>query len=696
MSSHQVQTGPQQPIEALSSGTPEEHRNWTLNRKAGKEHVTFPAFVTRFKFYNRTDAHHAYNNLLNCGRMNKQRKRRIRLKYEHFEKNLDDLFWSRRLKDKSTEIVVHDVSVKVQEAGLKQVDLNIQRYLNTFGSKKPKTDGRYRDGATATEVSEDDMESMISQNGATFVERDELGGVEEPEVTKETDGLVDGVSLADKEGFQDAEPFMATEGTEGDEMAQFGSYTKDAADSEGDAMNDELFDDGDILEELQDIEEIIASGQSPFLPLLEHVYKKVQGQDTVLPPVPSSFICQEYKELYQYVYNGLTSAEQDKGKGKDKSKGKSRCKNRDKGRAYHVDKEVLMTLSGIVNTISPSTQAFTFTSAIKADSLVVALDEKDVALTELMNELLEAYCPGHEEDPLAPLNVSSLRIKIWGQLAALGATTSATRNMRQRMAVLLVVDYICTLISTNQLALPVTEHVIISVWSFILTVLLREVRGIPGELAYPAAKDIRLHAESEYGVTTEPVRGRKVAISVRVFANNHWDNEICIFEISPGAASDMICAEQQLKTMRLNAFILYELELKGVDTCKHYPIIAEGRGLCLNLYTLKRNGNFITAGKSINSVIWIPTDVVQLKQFLKSDSMQILMKFADHMARYAVHVQETLSTPLSPLLSTSPLLLTSPPQYKKPFAAFATSKRSNRKRTKEADEGQDTVEDNLE
>lgn len=140
-----------------------------------------------------------------------------------------------------------------------------------------------------------------------------------------------------------------------------------------------------------------------------------------------------------------------------------------------------VALSGIVNTISPSTRAFSFTSAIKADSLVVALDEKDVALAELMNELLETYCPGHEEDPFAPLNFWSLRIKVWSQLAELGATPPATRNMKRRVAVLQVVDHICTLISTNHLALPTTEHVIVSVWSFILAVMLggQIVRGIP-------------------------------------------------------------------------------------------------------------------------------------------------------------------------------------------------------------------------
>ncbi|KAF9938686.1 hypothetical protein BGZ65_012425, partial [Modicella reniformis] len=43
---------------------------------------------------------------------------------------------------------------------------------------------------------------------------------------------------------------------------------------------------------------------------------------------------------------------------------------------------------------------FSYQGRLPAD----ALDENDIALAELMNELLEAYCLGHEDDPLASLN----------------------------------------------------------------------------------------------------------------------------------------------------------------------------------------------------------------------------------------------------------------------------------------------------
>jgi hypothetical protein len=108
----------------------------------------------------------------------------------------------------------------------------------------------------------------------------------------------------------------------------------------------------------------------------------------------------------------------------------------------------------------------------------------------------------------------------------------------------------------------------------------------------------------------------------------HRASPLPIFEFKTSTASDLIFAKQQLKSVRINTAVLHDLEFKGVDTCKHFPIIAEGRGFCLSFYTLKRNGDVITAGRSTRGMVWIPSDMVQLKQFLKSDSIHILLKFA--------------------------------------------------------------------
>ncbi|KAG0002703.1 hypothetical protein BGZ65_002409 [Modicella reniformis] len=165
MSSKHVDTGPQQP--------PVEHLDWALNWNTGKEHVTFTKFVTQFKFYNRTDAHLAYCCLLNSGKVGQQRLKNIQMEYEQFKKNKDDLFWSKRLKDKSTAIVLNNASVIVQEASLKQVNSNIQQHLGRHGLNNPKTDGQNRRTVTTTEISEDDMENHLLHGAEESEEGDD-------------------------------------------------------------------------------------------------------------------------------------------------------------------------------------------------------------------------------------------------------------------------------------------------------------------------------------------------------------------------------------------------------------------------------------------------------------------------------------------------------------------------------------------
>ncbi|KAF9417363.1 hypothetical protein BGZ76_004538, partial [Entomortierella beljakovae] len=140
MTSNQNKTKPQAPImssapiqqpaeESLSEILVLEHREWALNRNSNQEHVSFPTFVIHFAFYDKTDAHSAFSNLLRYGRINQIRLKGIKQGYEYFKTNKEDLFWSRRLEKKSSEITVRDASVKVQEAGFKQVEINLFQQL---------------------------------------------------------------------------------------------------------------------------------------------------------------------------------------------------------------------------------------------------------------------------------------------------------------------------------------------------------------------------------------------------------------------------------------------------------------------------------------------------------------------------------------------------------------------------------------
>ncbi|KAF9089639.1 hypothetical protein BGX27_002432, partial [Mortierella sp. AM989] len=672
-----------------------DHIAWAT-KKFTFEHVSIVSFAIEFKFYHRLTAEKQYEALISNPKISLARRQRLSATFESFNANRAPGFWTKRRTLMKADVISMRAAADAMEVGHRRSKgVYNELFQNEKQAKMHKemrsaidiSDGRQpdvQDTSSNPFVDEGDISTPLTwtpssrstgqrssrkqlildnQSSESAREESKYAGSEEDldsggviNGNNDTNDKVDVEADSCKQRLPIAHDYREEEGSANlnkaanrddaatDKNAQLGSNTNADSDNED--------DDNDDAEELLEIEQAIASGQSPFLPLLKYIYEKVKGSDVKLPQAPSTFICEEYKELYHYAYNKLLRIEQQDSNKNDKGKSK-----KSKTFPYHVDKDVLGALSGIVNTISPSSQVLTFTPAIKDEMLMPVLDEKDSDITDLLADLLESYCPGHKDDPLAPMSFESLR-----------------------------------------LAPPTTEHVIVSVWSFILAVLLggAVVRGIPGELASQAAREVRLYVEKKYGVTNNngkkaKICGRKVDISLRVYANGHWNNEICMFEFKDGTASDLICLNQQLKAVRINTAILHHLEYKGVDVCEHFPLIAEGRGLFLSIYALKRIGNVIAAGKSTETVAWIPSDLIQLKQFLKSSSMQLLLKLADHTTRYAVHVQETLSTITRPPLPSTP-----PRQFETPFVAFTPHKQNKRKHVEFAEYDEDYEEDHRE
>lgn len=148
-----------------------------------------------------------------------------------------------------------------------------------------------------------------------------------------------------------------------------------------------------------------------------------------------------------------------------------------------------------------------------------------------------------------------------------------------------------------------------------------------GELVSKASTHARQRTEDAFGSTTSTSCGRKVDLSIRIRVENQWRTEIAIFEFKSSTATQGICRKQQKKSVRLNAAILLELEARGLDISKSFPVIAEGQALGMNFYTLRRFGEVLGAGKSTSKGIFLPSQVEHLKAFLESDTMMTLLAF---------------------------------------------------------------------
>lgn len=409
-------------------------------------------------------------------------------------------------------------------------------------------------------------------------------------------------------------------------------------------------------------EDLTRAQATPFYGLIEYIFKKTRGEAVALPEIPQSFSSSSHREMFMRVRADLDMTNE-------------------------LSKDTLTVLSGIINTISPAAQEFTLYPMIKAESLVPSLSSKLPKIEVLLAELLTALCPDLDNDSQAEATLVGLQTKVW-ELLAKSARDGGTKNKEEKAATTLlkVMNQICALLENRQLEPPHSEHVFVSAWSNIMNALFQGslVRVIPGELASAAAKDSRVMVEEEFGLTNKYICGRKVDLSVRVYADHTWQSEIAVYEFKSSNASDAVCRHQQHKSVRLNGAILLDLEQRGVNISSNYPIIAEGRGLALDFYTLRRYDDVLGAGRSTLSRVWLPSHEVQLKQFLRSDSLHMLLAFAEHMRKFSVAVIDAFAS-----IDHGPLPSTPPQQHKRldPYILFTPSK--SNKKAKVADKVED-------
>ncbi|KAF9416615.1 hypothetical protein BGZ76_004620 [Entomortierella beljakovae] len=409
-------------------------------------------------------------------------------------------------------------------------------------------------------------------------------------------------------------------------------------------------------------DQLSSAKSTPFYGLIYYLFRKKQGKRSILPAVPRVFSSLNFQEMFTYVKAELEKAEE--------------------GDPWKIrEKDALVILSGIINTLSPEAlETFTIAPTIKEQSLIPSLEVKHPLIEALIEDLLSALCPGISADPYAESNIWSLQTRVWNLLLQSGNSGSIkTKDEKANLAVLQIMSHLCALLSTNQLSVPSSEHVYVSLWSFVMNMLFggQSIRAIPGELASSATKDARSLMESEFGLTNKYVCGRKVDLSVRMYTDFNWDEEICIFEFKSINVSDELCKQQQRKSVRINGAILLDLEKKGVDISRVFPIIAEGRGCTLDLYTLRRYDDVLGAGRSSLSSIWLPSSEAQLKPFLRSNSLQMLLAFSEHTKRFAMDVRDVFSSnPITSLPQT-------PPQnpVSDPFILFTPSKSNKRAKT---------------
>ncbi|KAF9158976.1 hypothetical protein BGX20_003162, partial [Mortierella sp. AD010] len=347
---------------------------------------------------------------------------------------------------------------------------------------------------------------------------------------------------------------------------------------------------------------------TPFYDLVTYVFQKTKKKPAVLPSTIPNDHSEIHRELYSVILNELK-----------------------KPGPVESNKDVLVMLSGIVNTIAPSGRSLTLSKTIMASSILAPVDPQSdthVAVTAVQEKLLDALYPALKKDPYADPQFVQLQKAIWKELCH-AVDLKQTELGLATYITLQIMDRIVAWIEQGSFQPPTSEHMFVSAWAWIFNTLFTgtRLRVVPGELISRASADARRIVETEFGPTTSTVSGRKVDMSLRIQVDNQWKSEIAVFEFKSVNATQRICDIQQKKSIRLNAAILMDLESRGLDLTHHYPIVAEGKGLGLDFYALRRYGDVLGVGRSTRKGIMLPSDVAELKTFLQSNSLLTLFAF---------------------------------------------------------------------
>ena len=124
--------------------------------------------------------------------------------------------------------------------------------------------------------------------------------------------------------------------------------------------------------------------------------------------------------------------------------------------------------------VGTAAQGFALSPTIKAESLLLPLSSRLPSIEALLLDLLTALYPDTDNDPQAETTLVGLQAKVW-ELLAKSARESASKNKEQKAAIALlkVMNQICSLLDDKQFEPPHSEHVFVSAWSNIINALFQ-------------------------------------------------------------------------------------------------------------------------------------------------------------------------------------------------------------------------------
>ncbi|KAF9168830.1 hypothetical protein BGX21_009388 [Mortierella sp. AD011] len=214
---------------------------------------------------------------------------------------------------------------------------------------------------------------------------------------------------------------ISDDSDDGEEDIDESNNDAEDLDDYGSTVNEEL---------VADVGAVSTLNIPPFRDFVKYIYRKMQGGSPEMPRIPDN-ISANHKELLEYALQILSA--------------NSRSQN------FILSKDVLVPLSGIVNTVSPDViNKLSLTPVIKQESALPSFNVREESVKGILRDMRLALYPEYDEDQYAIPLMANLQNWIWRVLSVIRTSSDASSIVKRKL--LVAVSYICTLLDSNQLA----------------------------------------------------------------------------------------------------------------------------------------------------------------------------------------------------------------------------------------------------
>ncbi|KAF9931954.1 hypothetical protein FBU30_009249 [Linnemannia zychae] len=354
-------------------------------------------------------------------------------------------------------------------------------------------------------------------------------------------------------------------------------------------------------------------------------------------------------------------------------------------------KNCLVALSGIINTLEPAMQQYCkvfsdivdqchdkelFTVSDKQKQIYSVLKRRLGQGTSKELRALRRFCSRYCDDSEEVYDENG-----WPQ--------GEEDAIEEQLKIMKITCFLCDEIISMQRVSRTSEHEDVFVWRGLARLLYdHDLVVRVGELGSSATREDRTTIENEFGGTDTNVRGRKIDIMHQLcLQGNSKPIDVIAWEAKSEAVSGEALQIQLRKNIRINASIMNNLsQYMERDFPRPSPMVLDIVGSRALVYTVRKiESGVFGAGAVGEKMIELPTNASEIAEFLDGGSMSALLRIGHHNSQFAHLLKKGYKKTLSEEVMAK---MTGKPNVRKegPPVIFTPKKKQKQKQKQQEEE----------